>query len=421
MEPKHYPLDLHGISPISIDSDALAILEKLQRHGFNAYLVGGSVRDLLTGTRPKDFDISTSALPEQIKEIFGRSCILIGRRFRLAHIRASHKIFEVSTFRAGNIDDDELIVRDNEWGSPEQDAMRRDFSINGLFYDPSSNSVIDYVGGWEAIQERTLRSIGNPALRFRQDPVRMIRLLKFHARFGFSIASDCLAGLSECREEIVKSAPARVLEELMRMLESGFALPFFKQLIEHGFLSILIPSLESALKGPQGEKIWKFLETVDEIHKRNPGVQLERSILFAGLLFPTVQEKLSAQQATSDKKINLGDVMHVSWETIKELILSSFSHFPKRLASESAYIMTTQYRLTPPEPKKHTKIHFLSEGSFPLALKFLKIRALQDSALQDSYFHWEKLFREIVKQHGHSKKPSSRPQRRRRSRKPIKQ
>ena len=188
MRPNIYRPEDHDINTGIIDRDALHVIEKLKKAGYEAFLVGGSVRDLLTQHRPKDYDVSTSADPDQIKRLFGRQCLLIGRRFRLAHIRFGHKIIEVATFRKGETSD-ALITRDNEWGTAAEDVLRRDFTINGLFYDPTDHSVIDYVGGWEDIQSHTLRSIGDAAVRFRQDPVRMIRLLKFHARFGFTISA----------------------------------------------------------------------------------------------------------------------------------------------------------------------------------------------------------------------------------------
>ncbi|HEV8052617.1 MAG TPA: polynucleotide adenylyltransferase PcnB, partial [Parachlamydiaceae bacterium] len=186
VQPKIYHATDHDISLALIDPDAIQILKRLKEAGFLAYLVGGSVRDLLVKKQPKDYDISTSARPEQIKQVFQRNCLLIGRRFRLAHIRFGHRIFEVSTFRSGENDSD-LIVHDNCWGSPEEDVMRRDFTMNGLFYDPCNHTVIDYVGGWQDIHNNLLKTIGDPVVRFKQDPVRMIRLLKFQSRFDFKI------------------------------------------------------------------------------------------------------------------------------------------------------------------------------------------------------------------------------------------
>ncbi len=242
----------HRIPIEKIDTHAIYVVEKLKAEGFVAYLVGGSVRDILLGHKPKDFDISTSAKPEEIKKIF-RNCLLIGRRFRLAHIRFGKKVLEVSTFRSGDPETEELILRDNQWGYPEEDALRRDFTINALFYDPSNEEIIDYVGGYEDIQKRILRTIGIPFVRFKQDPVRMLRLLKFQARFGLNVDPDAHIALVECREEIVKSAPARVLEEMLRMLESGASKSFIELLSEHGILHHLLPDVAHFIdKNPDG-------------------------------------------------------------------------------------------------------------------------------------------------------------------------
>ncbi len=204
MEQKNYPFESHSLPIDKIDPDALYVMEKLRAAGYVAYLVGGSVRDLLLNHIPKDFDISTSAEPEQIKKVF-RNCILIGRRFRLAHIRFGKKIIEVATFRSGDPDTDALIIRDNKWGSPEEDALRRDFTINGLFYDPATQTIIDYVDGYPDIQKRIIRTIGQPFIRFRQDPVRMLRLLKFQARFNLEVDPPSRIALLENRAAASRS------------------------------------------------------------------------------------------------------------------------------------------------------------------------------------------------------------------------
>ena len=173
----------HNVSRKNIDPDALKVLYRLKNHGFTAYLVGGGVRDLLLGRRPKDFDIGTSAHPQQVKKLF-RNCFVIGRRFRLCHVRFGRKVVEVSTFRrqAQAEEGDTLIRRDNTFGSPEQDAFRRDFTVNALFYDIATFSVIDWVGGLPDLEARVIRTIGDPALRFREDPVRMLRAVALAAR-----------------------------------------------------------------------------------------------------------------------------------------------------------------------------------------------------------------------------------------------
>ena len=211
MQPKIYTIDHHQISPDKIDQHAFYVIQKLREAGHKAYLVGGGVRDLLLSQSPKDFDVSTSAKPEEIRSLF-RNAILIGRRFRLAHVRFGKKVIEVATFRAGETGTAELIVRDNVWGTEEEDVLRRDFTINGLFYNPESGEVIDYVGGYPDLEKRILRTIGEPEVRFSQDPVRMIRLLKFCARFNFEIERPTFEALLNCKKEILKSSSARVLE-----------------------------------------------------------------------------------------------------------------------------------------------------------------------------------------------------------------
>jgi len=404
VEPKIYFPEDHGLNEELIDPDALFIINKLRDAGHTAYLVGGGVRDILAGQRPKDFDISTSALPEEIKQIFRRSCILIGRRFRLAHIRFGHKIFEVSTFRAGNPSDSELIVRDNEWGTPEEDALRRDFSINGLFYDPYHKTVIDYVDGWHDLKDGVLRSIGDPKIRFKQDPVRMIRLLKFHARFQWQMDVSCIEALKECRNEIIKSAPARMLEELLRMLESGYGCPFFKLLSDYQFLDLLIPVLDQSLQGRIGEHIYQFLEIADLVHKKNDSVTLERSILLACLLYPILQERVNLHMERHQKPPNLGEVSLLVHSVIRETMTDAFTHFPRKLSTFCAYVMTTQFRLTPLVKKRHHSTKFFHDRSFPEALRFFRIRALVDETLSDVFYEWEQTYQQ-VKLHHSSNKP----------------
>lgn len=414
MEPKIYFTDSHQIDNSLIDSHALSIIETLRRAGYTAYLVGGGVRDILLKRKPKDFDISTSALPEEIKALFRRSCILIGRRFRLAHIRVGHKIFEVSTFRAGNIEESELIVRDNQWGTAEEDAFRRDFSINGLLYDPHDGKLIDYVNGWEDLQKHTLRSIGNPELRFKQDPVRMIRLLKFHARFGFTMHEDCITALQCCREEIMKSAPARVQEEFLRMLESGHACKFLHLLSEHQLLSLLMPELDRHLKEPQGEKMLSYLHTADLVHHKNEALVLPRPLLLACLLFPLVEETLQKNYLSQEKIPHFGEISILVGSVIREMMSDAFTHFPKKITIACAYILSTQYRLTPLVKKRQQRFRFVHDHDFPLALRFLKLRALLDETLRDIYYDWDKMYRSArekapprhsVRGRTHAKKP----------------
>lgn len=390
MLPKTYIATDHDIDSALIDQDALFVIETLRKAGHKAYLVGGSVRDLLNKQTPKDYDISTSARPEEIKSVFQRRCILIGRRFRLAHIRFGHKVIEVATFRSGDIGNTELITEDNCWGSEEEDVMRRDFTINGLFYDPSTHTVIDYVGGWEDIHKGVLASIGEPTNRFKQDPVRMIRIIKFVARLGFKMSPDCIEAIKKCRGEIVKSSPSRLLEEILRMLESGYSYEFFKLMMNFGFLELLFPRLDIFLRTPKGSEGLKYLMIVDQINRQQLKSPLDRSILISCLLYPALERVVQTEFIEKDIKPHLGQIIAVTAEIIRELITHSFSHFPRRLAHLTSYILSTQYRFTPITGKRHIKPKFASHKEFPFALRFFKIRASLDPELLNTYESWKK-------------------------------
>lgn len=397
MQPKIYHATDHDIDPILIDADALDIIKKLKEAGFVAYLVGGGVRDLLLKKKPKDFDISTSARPEQIKQIFQRSCLLIGRRFRLAHLRIGHKIFEVSTFRSGENEGD-LIILDNSWGNPEEDALRRDFTMNGLFYDPFNHTVIDFVGGWDDIHHHLLRTIGSPTIRFREDPVRMIRLLKFQARFDFKIDAETAKSLSKCHQEIVKSSPARILEEILRMLESGSSMPFFKLLSESNLLELLFPCLDLFMKGKFGQDVYSHLSAADEINLQSGKNLLDRAVLASCLLFPILEREVHVKYLQNHIIPTFGQILMLTASLIQGIVTSSFSHFPKRLSSAMNFILSTQYRLTPLSGKRHPRPKLLHNKEFELALRFLKIRALANEELMDAYNWWLHLYKQVEKQ-----------------------
>ena len=403
VEQKIYPFEQHRLVMNKVDPDALYVMEKLRTAGFTAYLVGGSVRDLLLGRKPKDYDISTSAEPEQIRKLF-RNCILIGRRFRLAHIRFGTKVLEVSTFRSGDTADDALIVRDNVWGSPEEDVTRRDFTINGLFYDPSNQTIIDYVGGYPDIQKKYLRTIGQPFIRFRQDPVRMLRLLKFQARFGFEVDPHAHVALLECRSEILKSAPARILEELLRMLESTSSEPFFRLMTEHGLLQYLLPNLNSFLESDDGEEIYSYLHEVDTTFHEPPLPPLDRSVLLASLCFPILQKRIQTQFVDREKIPHLGEIYTVTHKLLDE-VFHSFFHIPRKIRISLGSILTTQFRLTPLEKKKRGRLRIPRDPEFAKSLKFLNVRCSLEPGLQQIWDEWQEAL-EL------SQKPSARKRRR---------
>jgi poly(A) polymerase len=295
VEPTVVPRSDHTISRRDIDSDALKVLYRLHEHGYVAYLVGGSVRDLLLHRRPKDFDIGTSAHPHQVKKLF-RNCWIIGRRFRLAHVKFGPKTIEVATFRQhvkadetaasedgadllidgdGVADDngdgtgapvarrrlraeDHLIHRDNVYGTPEEDAFRRDFTVNALFYDIGTFSIIDYTGGLQDLDARLIRSIGEPEVRFLEDPVRMLRAVVLAARLEFTIDPESLEAITHHKHEIARSAPPRLLEEYFKILRSGHATRAFRQLHEVGLLREITPEVEEA-----PPEFWQAIEAVD--------------------------------------------------------------------------------------------------------------------------------------------------------------
>lgn len=398
MKPKVYTIDEHRLPHERIDDHAYYVIRKLRLAGYKAYLVGGSVRDLLLDKRPKDYDISTSATPEEIKKVFGRSCILIGRRFRLAHIRFGKKILEVATFRSGDSQQSDLIIRDNIWGSEKEDVLRRDFTINGLFYDPENMTVIDYVNGFEDVEKKLLRTIGNPEIRFKQDPVRMIRLIKFMARFDFSVEPDTLKALLSCKEEIIKSSPARILEELLRMLESGSAKNFFFLLFEYNQMDLLLPELAKFFYDKQQDEIGVFLEKVDILASKQGPKKVDRAVLLSSLLFPLIDKALV------EKDYHLGQITLLSKKLITE-VFSPFFHIPKRLSAAMVTILTSQYRFIPINKGKKTRMRIPKDEYFPLALDFLKLRTMIDPSLIKIHTIWHE---ELFKNHSPVDKPIKR-------------
>jgi poly(A) polymerase len=276
-----------------LDSDAVKVVRRLRRAGHQTYLVGGCVRDLLLGIRPKDFDVATSAHPNQMKEIF-RNSRLIGRRFRLAHVFfRGGKIIEVSTFRANPLDElqdlprDLLIRHDNVFGTEQEDARRRDFTINALFYDVDEGRVVDHVGGKADLASRLVRTIGNPDVRMREDPVRILRAIRFAAKCAFDVEAATFSAMKKHVEEIPRCAPPRVLEEVMKLLRSGAARRCFELLREIDALRILLPPVAAYLErhGPaEAERHLRALDALDA-HVRVGEIPSD-AVLLATLLAP---------------------------------------------------------------------------------------------------------------------------------------
>lgn len=288
----------HPISRKNIDEEALKVLYRLHRHGFLAYLVGGSVRDLLLEKVPKDFDVATNAHPHEINSLFKNSRI-IGRRFRLVQIFfKGGKMIEVSTFRSHSEFEETQteegeIVRTDRFGKPEEDAFRRDITINGLFYDISDFSIIDYVGGTVDLERKVIRTIGNPDERFEQDPVRMIRVIRHAARTGFPIEEQTYQAILRHREEIKKCSPSRLRDEFLRELKEGMSKPSLTLMLQAGLLFSLFPDLNRALgerslsKKKTREFFLSLFELADQLIKT--GKSLSESTLLALFLTPFLQ------------------------------------------------------------------------------------------------------------------------------------
>jgi poly(A) polymerase len=300
-EPVIVPRAEHPISRRDIDPDALKVLYRLQQFNYISYLVGGSVRDLLLGRRPKDFDVGTDAHPYQIKKLF-RNCWIIGRRFRLAHVRFGNKTIEVATFRRHVLPGTEnepattepevepsaaelQLRHDNTFGTAEEDAFRRDFTINALFYDIATFSIIDYVGGLQDLRAGIVRSIGDPRQRFQEDPVRMFRAIGFAARLGFTLDPPVAQAIRAHKELIATASPARLIEEYYKVLRSGAAEKTFRLLAEHGLLQVITPELH---RGAQEDALWLALAELDRYRQRFETVPegLTNPVLLGTLLVP---------------------------------------------------------------------------------------------------------------------------------------
>jgi poly(A) polymerase len=375
--------DQHNISRRNISPNALRVLYKLREAGFAAYLVGGAVRDLLLGGHPKDFDVATDAHPEQVKQLF-RNCRLIGRRFRLAHVHYGAEIIEVATFR-GTADDgsgarelvDGRIVRDNVYGTIEEDAVRRDFTVNALYYAVEDFSVRDYVGGYRDVQGRVLRLIGDPERRFREDPVRILRAARFAAKLGFRIEDRASVALGKLKHLIADAPPARLFDECLKLFLAGHALQSFRVLREHALLDTLLPGFDAALaRHPASlQLIESALVSTDE--RVREGKPVTPAFLFAALLWPALLLEMS-RRGDDDWLSACQDV--VASQTARIAL-------PKRFSLPMQEIWLMQPRLDARQRKRSSRL--LSHPRFRAAFDFLCLRASADPTLQPTVTFWE--------------------------------
>lgn len=294
-----------GIQRELISPNAIKVCETLQRAGFKAYIVGGAVRDLLLGVTPKDFDVATNATPEDVKAEFRRA-LIIGRRFRLVHVMFGREVIETSTFRALNpeakTDEHGRVLADNLFGSQAEDAARRDFTVNALYYDPSSDEVHDYHGGVSDLKKRILRMIGDPATRYREDPVRMLRSVRFAAKLQFTIEEQTRLPIRELAELIHNVPAARLFDEMLKLLQSGHAMACLQALRTAGLHHGLLPLLDVILEQPQGARfVENALARTDE--RVRDGKSLSPGFLFATLLWQQVRTRWEAGIARGEYPI----------------------------------------------------------------------------------------------------------------------
>ena len=374
---RNIPRDAHPISRKDISPNALRVLYRLREGGFGAYLVGGAVRDLLVGGHPKDFDVATDATPEQVKALF-RNCRLIGRRFRLAHVVYGREIIEVATFRA-NVDDGSgdretheggRLLRDNVYGSIEDDAVRRDFTANALYYAIEDFSVRDYVGGFEDVQARVLRLIGDPETRYREDPVRMLRAVRLAAKLDFSIEPATAAPIPTLARLLRESAPARLFEESLKLFLSGHAVASFEGLERHGLLGVLLPETAAALaanrSGALRRMVIEGLRSTDARIARDEPVS--PAFLFAVLLWPAYCRDLMSLQS---KGVHAAEAQRRAADRVTVHQLNTLA-LPRRFSLPMQEIWLLQSRFAQRQRKRVFRL--LAHPRFRAAFDFLVLR-----------------------------------------------
>jgi poly(A) polymerase len=378
------PSPSHRLSLRDVDPDALKVVRKLHAAGHEAYLVGGCVRDLYLNRKPKDFDVATSARPEQIRRVF-RNSRIIGRRFKLAHVFFGTKVIETSTFRApidaavpddesGGEDEDLLITHDNEWGDVEQDARRRDFTINGLFFDIEHQEIVDFVDGVEDLDRGVIRTIGDPLVRFREDPVRMIRAIKFAARLDFTIDAASWSALLECAPDIARCSRARLVEEIYKLLRGGACMRAFELMLEADLFQYIWPNyielydevggLHRPVRGEPRDLpsalFWRYLAALDDYvieTGQTPSNGVIQTILFAPLL-----DKQLLDVSRAELDVYIDDLMTPPCAAL------GVARRDRELARQ---IFMAHRRMISPSPKRGGKSSLVQRQYFHDALLFL--------------------------------------------------
>lgn len=390
-QPLVIPRNEHGVSRKDISENALKVLYRLNRHGYEAYLVGGSVRDLLLGLHPKDFDVVTNAKPEEVRRVF-RNCRLIGRRFRLAHVYFGHDIIEVATFRGKTEDPSDdishseqgMILRDNVYGTIAEDVWRRDFTINALYYNIADYSIVDYVGGFADIKAKHMRMIGDVKQRYREDPVRILRAIRFAAKANFELDKTLTQPILELKEMLHHISSARLFEEVMKMFHSGVATRIYQELKNHGLLAELFPITDDSVKKniyPTDALLNRVFQSTDSRIRADKSVT--PSFIVAALLWHPILERT---QILMDKGMSL---LPARLQAAEELLQRQGKRvsIPKRITLGAREIWQFQLRLE----KRHGKRahQLMNEQRFRAAYDFLEMRAQVGENVKELYEWWK--------------------------------
>lgn len=391
----------------------MKVLYRLDRAGYDAFLVGGGVRDLLLGRRPKDFDVATDARPERARRLF-RNSRIIGRRFRLVHVIFPDGMIEVSTFR-GDPDPERqkrrpgelLVTSDNTWGTPREDAFRRDFTVNALFYRISDYAVVDYVGGLRDLERRTMRVIGDPDVRFQEDPVRMMRACELAGRLGFDIEARTQRGIRANAGEIVKASPARLTEELLELLTSGHSEPSLVWALELGLLDEMLPEAVDLLTDKaSGAGFAELLPTLDRWigEGRQPG----DAVLFALLLAPGLTNGRAAlERKRSPSRRTL---QRMAEESVAEL--GGRFRLSRARTQHLYWLLETFQRICEPQPSDDALYRLVARPAFAEALELFELLSDATDSGREALEEW----REAAHEAAHAPRPAKRRRRRRRRR-----
>lgn len=381
--------DNHCISRSNIDPDAVKVLYRLVNSNYTAYLVGGSVRDLLLNRTPKDFDISTDAQPGQIRKLF-RNCFLIGRRFRLAHIVFGRKVIETSTFRATpkTVKGDKGLYQseDNTFGTPAEDAQRRDLTVNGLFYDIKTFSVIDYVGGLKDLERKIIRSIGNPNVRFREDPVRMMRAIKFAAKLDFSLEKSCRKALKEHHADILNASVPRICDEVYRLFSVNASEQAFRMMWEFNLLSDLLAPVSEFIDQSGGNKspVWRYLAALDAMPDNS---EFSNGIRTAVLYYPLFLDACEKEQQGSSRNGRVNRI-HVARRVLRPL--SARLNIPKAVFYTAVAVMELVPRFENiPSPARAER--FSRNSNFLDAYRFMQILEKAGDVDKKTLEQWSEL------------------------------